>query len=110
MRLKKMISLDAIEQSPTSTSSQGSAPEPHWDPPYDPHGHFGTCLSTSVLKSFLLLPPGVSFFHQPNLYPTEIPDYPYGWLPSLVAVSDLFVYSLIIHVSSFPQAFHWKHH
>ncbi|KAL6035487.1 hypothetical protein STEG23_021305 [Scotinomys teguina] len=39
MHLKKIISLSAIEQSLTSTSSQGSAPESHLDLPYDPRAH-----------------------------------------------------------------------
>lgn len=43
------MSLGGIEQSPTSASSQGSAPEAHLDPPCDPrahqlpHGHCGIC-------------------------------------------------------------------
>ncbi|XP_057623187.1 zinc finger protein with KRAB and SCAN domains 7 [Chionomys nivalis] len=39
VHLRKMISLGGIEQSPTSASSQGSAPEAHLDPPCDPRAH-----------------------------------------------------------------------
>lgn len=108
MHLKKMESLSATEQSPTSTSSHGSAPEAYVDPPFDlrahhlPRGHCGTCLPSSILKSFFLSLPGVSFFHQPYLYLTKIPHYPYSCHPSLVAV-----YSLAIHAFiSFPQTSH----
>nr|XP_021510162.1 zinc finger protein with KRAB and SCAN domains 7 isoform X3 [Meriones unguiculatus] len=53
VHLKKMIAPSATEQSPTSVSSQGPAPEALLGPPYDPRayhlpsGHFGTCLPPS---------------------------------------------------------------